>query len=77
MASEFVAVEHKRKKYVITDTGDVFEVGTKITPVSGKNAGAQSAIIVDKTRDKVYSIPAYGTRPRLKALLAQKPREVF
>jgi hypothetical protein len=76
-SGSFSAFEHKTKKYMIADTGTLFEIGKTITEVPGKRAEEHAMLVVDKTHDRVYSLPEITKRAKLQNVDPGKGRALF
>lgn len=77
VSGDFIAVKHKARKYLITEGGSVYEVGKKITELADRKILQQGMIMIDKSRDRVYSVPSSGRPSQLKNMSLKKIKEIF
>lgn len=76
-SGNFFAVENKSKRFLIADTGGVFEINKKIIAVPAKSAGKDALIVVDKNKDTVYSFPAGEKTKRLKNISLKSGKRII
>jgi hypothetical protein len=76
-SGSFFAFVHKTKKYVIADTGALFEIGKTITEVLERKAGEHATLVVDKTHDRVYSLSGVKKTAKLQDVDTRKGIALF